>query len=134
MRNFLFLAFMAWATGAGAQEFKDTGTANWFKSLTGISRNGASYNCCDQSDCHPIRAEFIDGMWVSRTKVGRDDEVIVIPADRVLKDKVSPFSIAGIGLAVLCETDDGGGDTRRVIGDKGTVVLVYCFVIPPTFG
>lgn len=117
-----------------AQAFQDPATSSWFKSLYGISQNGSTYSCCDQSDCHPTPAEFIDGHWVARTALGKDGELIAVPPEKVLSGVVSPFARAGVGLAVLCEVAAGSFNGAQVVGSMGTPLLVYCFVIPPTFG
>lgn len=120
-------------TVASAQEFQDPATSNWFKSLKGLSQNGESYSCCDQSDCHPTQAAQVNGIWIVRSEYGKDGETIPIPPEKILPGKVSPFSLAGVGLGVLCEAMSAGSSAKQATGSMGTQVMIYCFVVPPNF-
>jgi hypothetical protein len=118
-------------TLAASNTYKDGATSEFFQSL---KTPGNGWSCCDQSDCDVVHADCIDGRWVAVTRLGQPGEVVAVPQETVLKDKVSPFQIDGIGLAILCEARTGNAEAKPVTGSMGTTFVIYCFVIPPTFG
>lgn len=105
-------------------QYSDSATSQWFKSL-GIAQ--LVPNCCDQSDCHEVKAEWrggTDGAWWAESRYW-PDEWVKIPASHIVN---TPNPLAH---AVLCEVKDGRSDFISRTVPSGFGDAVYCFVPPP---
>jgi hypothetical protein len=104
-------------------EYTDGPTSQWFQSLV---VPGTTRGCCDQADCHPMRARYDAGYWMAESKV-YPGEWVAIPAARVLATP-SIFGEEG----VLCESDRKNGDDEPIVSQPSSRdVWVYCFAPPP---
>jgi hypothetical protein len=104
----------------------------WYDSLK-LRVQGQEISCCSDADCFPTPAVFIDGVWWATPRRGKPGEKVKVPEDRIVPNKVSPYTHEGEGLAVLCQGAYSYTYTAELIGDMGTPFWIFCFVIPPTF-
>lgn len=103
------------------QQFQDSPTADWFKSLS----SPYTKNCCSQADCRKAASDFRDGKWYAKSnypEVG--DEWIEITPERIVPDTLSIFP-----EAILCE---GVPEWNAMLSKW--VPRLYCFVRPPIVG
>ena len=116
MRVFAVLAAFALATGALAQPYTDSPTANWFKAL----QAPWVANCCDQADCKLAESDYRDGSWWAKSN-RTGDWVRIEPGN--ITTTVSIFA-----KAVLCE-----GNPLFVEAPEPPhyEARVYCFAPPP---
>lgn len=90
-------------------------TAQWFKSLKRVDRDGNEYSCCDLSDCRFVTVRLGPQGYevlIDRETFGIEDKVawlakfgsldpqwVPVPHDKVLQGKENPY-----GRAAVCWT------------------------------
>lgn len=115
MRRLLAVALIfALPPAAMAEDYRDTPTAEWFRSLSSVFEG----SCCDQADCHTARSDYRDGAWWAvSNRTGQ--WVRIVPVQLT-------FTLSIFKDGVLCE-----GDPITAAG--GAIARIYCFA-PPPFG
>lgn len=105
--------------------YTDSATAAWFKSL---AIPNMVPNCCDQSDCKQVKAEWrggADGAWWAQPREF-PGEWLKVPKDHVI-NVANPLQ-----NAVLCAVPLGRSDFEVQTEPGLFQVSVYCFVPPPS--
>lgn len=118
---------------AFAQEYTDTPTSAWFKSLSSVYVT----NCCDQADCAKANSEwrgtppYIDetgklvpgaGDWWAQSN--RTGQWMMVSPDLITKEKDGSIKYSVFAKAVLCEAMPPDANAYPQ-------AQFYCFAPPP---
>lgn len=103
--------------------------SQWYKTLR---VPGTTVGCCDDSDCRVVQSRFDGTFWWAFIEPGNHPGApaggawIVVPQDRILKDKTHPA-----GSAVACWLSMGGD---MVMTEPLPLELGLLCFIPPGIG